>query len=53
MTGLGLSPLVLTAPVVRYQLKKMTEGLAPDLVVLSYNELEQNIDIQADGMVTI
>ncbi len=53
VTGLGLSPIVLTAPVVRFHFKKMAEGLAPDLVVLSFNELEQNIDIQADGVVSI
>ncbi|MDR1158652.1 MAG: flagellar biosynthesis protein FlhA [Oscillospiraceae bacterium] len=53
VTGLGFAPVVLTAPVVRYQFKKMVEGLAPDLVVLSYNELEQNIDIQADGVVAV
>ena len=53
MTGLGLSPIVLTAPVVRYHFKKMVEGLAPDLIVLSYNELEQNVEITAEGMVSL
>ena len=51
--SLGLAPIVLTSPVVRYHFKRMVEGLAPDLIVLSFNELEQNVDIQADGMVTL
>jgi flagellar biosynthesis protein FlhA len=51
--GLGIAPVVLCSPVVRFHFKKMVEGLAPDLAVLSYNELLQNIDIQADGMVTL
>ncbi len=53
MASLGLPPIVLTAPVVRYHFKKMVDGLAPDLVVLSYNELEQAVDIQADGVVSV
>ncbi len=53
MNSLGLAPIVLTGPVVRFHFKKMTEALAPELVVLSYNELEQTVDIQADGMVTL
>lgn len=51
--AMGIAPIVLTSPVVRYHFKRMAEGVAPDLIVLSYNELEQNIDIQADGMVTL
>jgi flagellar biosynthesis protein FlhA len=51
--SLGIAPVVLCSPVVRFHFKRMVEGLAPDLVVLSYNELMQNIDIQADGMVSL
>jgi flagellar biosynthesis protein FlhA len=51
--SLGIAPVVLCSPVVRFHFKRMVEGLAPDLVVLSYNELLQNIDIQADGMVSL
>jgi flagellar biosynthesis protein FlhA len=53
MTALGLVPIVLTSPVVRFHFKKMVDSLVPDLTVLSYNELEQSVDIQADGVVTI
>ena len=51
--SLGIAPVVLCSPVVRFHFKRMVEGLAPDLAVLSYNELMQNIDIQADGMVSL
>lgn len=51
--GLGIAPVVLCSPVVRFHFKRMVEGLAPDLIVLSYNELMQNIDIQADGVVSL
>ncbi len=53
MTSLGMSPIVLTSPVVRFHFKKMVDSLVPDLIVLSYNELEQNVDIQADGVVSV
>ncbi len=53
MTSLGISPIVLTSPVVRYHFKRLIEQMVPDLVVLSYNEIEQDVDIQADGIVTI
>ncbi|MDR1736021.1 MAG: flagellar biosynthesis protein FlhA [Oscillospiraceae bacterium] len=53
MNSMGLAPIVLTSPVVRYHFKRMVESLAPDLVVLSFNELEQNIDIEASGVVSV
>jgi flagellar biosynthesis protein FlhA len=49
----GIQPIVLTAPQIRSHFKHLTEQMAPDLVVLSYGELEQNIEIQADGVVSI
>lgn len=49
----GIQPIVLTAPQIRFHFKRLTEQMAPDLVVLSYGELEQNIEIHADGVVNI
>ncbi|MCH5186386.1 MAG: flagellar biosynthesis protein FlhA, partial [Oscillospiraceae bacterium] len=49
----GIQPVVLTAPQIRVHFKHLTEQMAPDLVVLSYGELEQNIEIQSDGVVSI
>lgn len=50
---LGEQPIVVTAPIVRYYFKKLTEQMIPDLIVLSYNEIEPDVKIQSVGMVTI
>ncbi len=49
----GIQPVVLTSPQVRPHFKKLTEQLAPDLVVLSFAELEQSVEIHSDGLVTV
>lgn len=51
MVSLGIQPIVLTAPVVRGHFKKLTEQMVPDLIVLSFNELEHNVEIQSDSVV--
>lgn len=48
---LGTTPILLTSPIVRGYFKKLVEEIIPDLVVLSYNEIEQNIAIKSIGMV--
>jgi flagellar biosynthesis protein FlhA len=53
VTSLGLTPIVLTSPVVRFHFRKLAAQLSPDLVVISYAELEQDVNIQADGVVTV
>jgi len=53
LAGLGYAAIVLTAPVVRAHFKRITEGVVPDLVVVSYNEIEQNVNIQVDGVVNL
>jgi flagellar biosynthesis protein FlhA len=53
MNGMGIAPIVLTSPVVRYHFRHMVEAIAPDLVVLSFSEIEQNVDIEAGGIVRI
>ncbi|AFM42693.1 flagellar biosynthesis protein FlhA [Desulfosporosinus acidiphilus SJ4] len=47
----GLSPVLVCAPLVRINLKRVTERQLPHLIVLSYNELVQGIQVQAIGMV--
>jgi len=51
--SIGVTPVVLTAPQIRRQFKKLTDQLNRDMVVLSYNELEQSVEIYSDGMVKI
>lgn len=49
----GQQPVVLASPMVRLYFKKLTEHVIPGLVVLSYNELDPNMEIQTVGMVSI
>ncbi|MDE6182526.1 MAG: flagellar biosynthesis protein FlhA [Eubacteriales bacterium] len=53
LTSLGIQPIILTSPIVRIYFKKLIEQIAPDLVVLSYNEIDPNSEIQSIGMVAI
>ncbi len=53
LTNLGYQPVVLASPNVRLYFRKVTERVAPNLVVLSYAELDPKIEVQAVGMVKI
>ena len=53
MMGMGQQPIVLTSPIVRVYFKRLTETVAPDLIVLSYNEVEPTVEVQSAGMVNI
>lgn len=50
---LGKAPIVMTSPIVRMYFKKLTMDYFTDLIVLSYNEVESNVELQSVGMVTI
>ena len=49
---LGKNPIVITSPIVRVYFKKLTEDYFKDLIVVSYNEIESNVELQSVGMVT-
>ncbi|MBR3769763.1 MAG: flagellar biosynthesis protein FlhA [Lachnospiraceae bacterium] len=49
---LGRNPIVITSPIVRTYFKKLTEDYYKDLIVVSYNEIESNVELQSVGMVT-
>ena len=49
----GKTPVVLTSPMVRRKFKRIIEQIAPDLAVLSYGEIEQNIEIHSEGVIKI
>lgn len=49
----GVQPILLTSPAIRIYMRQFVERFAPDLPVLSYNELEPNIEIQSVGVVNI
>jgi flagellar biosynthesis protein FlhA len=50
---MGLQPLVLASPLVRLYFKRLVEQIEPELVVLSYYEVESGADVQSVGMVSI
>ncbi|MBO4883500.1 MAG: flagellar biosynthesis protein FlhA [Lachnospiraceae bacterium] len=52
LENLGKTPIVITSPIVRMYFKRMTEDYFRDLVVVSYNEIESNVELQSVGMVT-
>ena len=52
LESLGKSAIIITSPIVRMYFKKMTEDYFKDLIVLSYNEVESNVELQSVGMVT-
>ena len=53
LEDLGKNPIVITSPIVRMYFKKLTEEYFRDLIVVSYNEIEANVELQSVGMVTI
>ena len=53
LEDLGKNPIVITSPIVRMYFKKMTEEYFRDLIVVSYNEIESNVELQSVGMVTV
>ena len=50
---LGKPAIIITSPIVRMYYKKLTEDYFRDLIVISYNEVETNIELQSVGMVSI
>lgn len=53
LINLGEQPIIITAPIVRLYLKRMTEQLTSDLIILSYNEVDPSVEIESVGMVRI
>lgn len=47
----GITPIVLTPPHVRSQFRRITENAIPDLIVLSYNELDRNVEVLPNGKI--
>ncbi len=52
LENLGKSAIIVTSPIVRMYYKKLTEEYLKDLIVVSYNEIESNVELQSVGMVT-
>ncbi len=52
LENMGKNPIIITSPIVRMYFKRLTEDYYRDLVVVSYNEVESNVELQSVGMVT-
>ncbi len=48
----GKAPIIITSPIVRIYFKRLTEDYFKDLIVVSYNEVESNVELQSVGMIT-
>lgn len=53
LENVGKSPIIVTSPIVRMYFKRLTSDYFKDLIVISYNEIESNVELQSVGMVTI
>jgi len=51
VTAQGYEPVILTAPVLRIHLKRFLEQAAPEAIVLSFNEIEQWVQLKAVGII--
>lgn len=49
----GKAPIIITSPIVRMYFKKLTNDYFKDLIVISYNEIESDVELQSIGVVTI
>jgi flagellar biosynthesis protein FlhA len=50
---LGKNPIIITSPIVRMYFKRLTQDYFKDLIVISYNEIDSNVELQSVGMVTV
>lgn len=52
LDDMGKNPIVITSPIVRLYFKKLVSDYFKDIIVISYNEVEPNVELQSVGMVT-
>ncbi|HAA09086.1 MAG: flagellar biosynthesis protein FlhA [Syntrophomonadaceae bacterium] len=48
----GTTPIILCAPILRIYFKRLLDRFMTDLVVLSYNEIDSNVQVEVVGMVS-
>lgn len=52
LEDMGRNPIIITSPIVRLYFKKLASDYFKDIIVISYNEVESNVELQSVGMVT-
>ena len=53
LLGGGHLPIILTSPQVRAQLKRLIGQVLPSVVVLSFNEISREVEVESLGMITV
>ena len=53
VAGLGHAPVLLCSARLRLAVRRLTERVLPNLVVLSFTEIASGVDVQAEGMVIV
>jgi len=53
MKNKGRTPVILTSPLVRRQFRKISEQISPELAVLSYNEIDNGVEVLSEGVVRL
>ncbi len=46
-------PITVLSPVIRLQLRRLIESNFPELIVLSYNEIVNGVELQSIGMIML
>ena len=53
LVGAGHAPVILSAPAVRAQVRRLADLIQPGIEVLSYNEILRDVRVEALGMVSV
>ena len=51
--SVGIAPMMITSPAIRKHVKNISQQVYPELVVLSYNEIEQSVEVYSDWVVNL
>jgi flagellar biosynthesis protein FlhA len=51
--AMGRTPIILTSPIARVYYKRLIEERYPDIVVISYGEIDNQAELQSVGMVSV
>ncbi len=49
----GIQPILLTSPAIRMYLRQFLERYMPELTILSYSELEPEVEVQSVGVINL
>ena len=52
LEDMGKNPIVITSPIVRMYFRNLAKDYYKDIIEISYNEVESNVELQSVGMVT-